>query len=141
MKGPGLRLLIDVRRSWKCPRCGYEEHVGAQVTSVVCPCCPGVSMKLVEVRKAYADQLRHLRERPKLGPDTENTATGANGDEEKPEGTGVADSSPLTPTPTTPDSESQQPARRRGKRPHKQPRRGRQKQQSHDTPPPADSEE
>ncbi len=141
MKGPGLRLLIDVRREWKCPRCGYVEHVGAQTTAVACPCCPGVYMKLIERRKVFADELQQLRDRPKLMAE----GTDVSADEAfleqlptNPTSTDVA-ASEASSSPT--DGDTQRPSRRRGKRPRKQPLRGQHKQQSHSPPPPSEGEE
>ncbi|MFM8580712.1 MAG: hypothetical protein ACKOFW_04310, partial [Planctomycetaceae bacterium] len=38
MKGPGNRVDLDVRRLWRCPRCGREQKAGGQVVSVTCHC-------------------------------------------------------------------------------------------------------
>jgi hypothetical protein len=50
MKGPGIRIDLDVRRLWKCPQCGREMKATGVVTSRLCPAsgCQGVWMKLVE---------------------------------------------------------------------------------------------
>lgn len=49
MRGPGLRVSIDVRRLWRCPRCGYERKVPATETAVRCQCSAERPwMKLVE---------------------------------------------------------------------------------------------
>jgi hypothetical protein len=50
MKGPGIRIDLDVRRLWKCPQCGREMKATGVVTSRLCPAsgCLGVWMKLVE---------------------------------------------------------------------------------------------
>lgn len=122
MKGPGLRLLVDVRRAWKCPRCGYEERVGAEVTSVACPCCPGIGMKLIEQKRVYADELRKLRDRPQPAvdetivacDDTVIISTAEHVDE--PAAATAAESPPAS-------GDAQAPPKRRGKRPHKQSRR------------------
>lgn len=139
MKGPGLRLLIDVRREWKCPRCGYEEHVGAQTTAVACPCCPGFYMKLIERRKVFADELQRLRDRPKLMAESDDvSADEAFLDQlsSNPTSTNAA-STDASPT----DDDTQQPSKRRGKRPRKQPLRGQHKQQSQSPPTSSESEE
>lgn len=38
MRGPGLRVSIDVRRTWRCARCGYLRHAPATETTVRCHC-------------------------------------------------------------------------------------------------------
>lgn len=49
MRGPGLRVQTDVRRSWRCPACGQERRIPATIVSVVCPCqTPNLQMRLVE---------------------------------------------------------------------------------------------
>jgi hypothetical protein len=127
MKGPGLRLLVDVRRTWRCPRCGYEEHVGAQVTTVACPCCPGVAMKLNEQTRYYADELAKLRSRPKPEP-VEGEFDVAQVIESQSE-SAVAVEPPVTELTQSTAGDSLQIPKRRGARPHKQSRRGQHKQQ------------
>ena len=58
MRGPGLRVLCDVRRTWECPVCGYQRHVGQTETSVRCQCTKDQPfMKLVEgLRKVRAER-------------------------------------------------------------------------------------
>lgn len=46
MRGPGIRLDLDVRRVWRCPQCGKQRRVGGEVTTVTCTC--GKPMQLVE---------------------------------------------------------------------------------------------
>jgi hypothetical protein len=59
MKGPGLRVNLDVRRLWQCPLCGAERRAAASVTALRCGCTPErPRMRLVEVR-------RHVRPEPK----------------------------------------------------------------------------
>lgn len=54
MRGPGMRLKYDVRRQWKCPKCGLERLVAATATTVRCQCeTPGPLMQLLE-SKRYA---------------------------------------------------------------------------------------
>lgn len=38
MKGPGYKLSHDVRRTWRCPACGFERKVVGDVTSLICNC-------------------------------------------------------------------------------------------------------
>lgn len=52
MRGPGLRTLCDVRRTWKCPRCGYIRRASAADTSVRCQCNSDEPfMRLVEAKR------------------------------------------------------------------------------------------
>jgi type IV secretory pathway VirB10-like protein len=56
MKGPGMRIDLDVRRHWRCPGCGTERHTPGQVTFVRCHFCKDhPAMSLLE-------QPRPLRE-------------------------------------------------------------------------------
>ncbi len=49
MKGPGLRLSLDVRRLWRCPSCGAERRTGGERTTVGChQCANGRLMHLVD---------------------------------------------------------------------------------------------
>jgi hypothetical protein len=50
MKGPGMRLDLDVRRVWECPECHRQVREEGQVVSRVCGCTrDGVNMRLVEL--------------------------------------------------------------------------------------------
>ena len=50
MKGPGMRLELDVRRVWRCPSCGREARSGGGVVTKICGCTrEGVAMRLVEL--------------------------------------------------------------------------------------------
>ena len=50
MKGPGMRLDLDVRRVWECPECHKQMRSEGQATSRLCGCTrEGVSMRLVEL--------------------------------------------------------------------------------------------
>jgi hypothetical protein len=52
VKGPGLRLDLEVRREWQCPVCGRRDRFEGAVVSALCPCRDaGVPMKLVEPRR------------------------------------------------------------------------------------------
>lgn len=49
MRGPMIRIQNDVRRTWRCPACGYERRAHADQTSIRCHCeKEGPFMKLVE---------------------------------------------------------------------------------------------
>ena len=55
MKGPGLRLELDVRRLWRCAVCHTERHTPGQVTSVRCHFCQDhPPMTLVEPQARIA---------------------------------------------------------------------------------------
>jgi len=50
MKGPGMRLDLDVRRLWKCPACGHEARSEGHVVTRICHCTrEGVAMRLTDV--------------------------------------------------------------------------------------------
>lgn len=40
MKGPGLRIDLDVRRMWRCPRCQRVARTPGNVVSQSCGCAP-----------------------------------------------------------------------------------------------------
>ncbi|QDU38150.1 hypothetical protein Mal4_24730 [Maioricimonas rarisocia] len=53
MKGPGLRLDLEVRRLWRCPTCGVERRVPARQVTVTCGCTDsGTFMQLIEPKRA-----------------------------------------------------------------------------------------
>ncbi|MCA9044625.1 MAG: hypothetical protein KDA69_09920 [Planctomycetaceae bacterium] len=60
MRGPGLRVLCDVRRTWKCPQCGYVRRVSAEEASVRCHCKGGETLMVLQ-----EEQRRH---RPVVSP-------------------------------------------------------------------------
>lgn len=47
MKGPGLRIDLDVRRVWQCPKCGRQMRCSGDVTSRVCNCQKEETMMLL----------------------------------------------------------------------------------------------
>jgi hypothetical protein len=50
MKGPGMRLDLDIRRVWRCPACGREARSEGQIVTRFCGCTKeGIAMRLVEV--------------------------------------------------------------------------------------------
>jgi hypothetical protein len=56
MKGPGMRLDLDVRRHWQCPACGTERHTPGKVTFVRCHFCKDhPAMQLVEHQRPLRD--------------------------------------------------------------------------------------
>lgn len=59
MKGPGLRIEIDVRRAWRCPTCGQGARLTMDITAPRCPCVrDGVPMKLAEGQRPGRLDLR-----------------------------------------------------------------------------------
>lgn len=52
MKGPGLRISLDVRRTWRCPRCGRTAKYSGDVVSQRCGCSSEVVwMQMSDVPK------------------------------------------------------------------------------------------
>jgi len=52
MKGPGMRLDLDVRRVWRCPECGVERRTSGDRTIVSCHACKQTRwMTLVEPQR------------------------------------------------------------------------------------------
>jgi hypothetical protein len=50
MKGPGMRLDLDIRRVWRCPACGTEMRGEGKEVGRTCHCTKeGVAMRLVEL--------------------------------------------------------------------------------------------
>lgn len=67
MRGPGLRLPLEVRRTWLCPQCGKERKVPGDQAQVRCGCtADGVLMKLVQ--EPVSVVLRSLDPRPIPAP-------------------------------------------------------------------------
>jgi hypothetical protein len=61
MKGPGLRVDLDVRRTWRCPRCGRERRAAADVTALTCSCAPdNPRMQLVESQRRVRPEPKPL---------------------------------------------------------------------------------
>jgi len=50
MRGPGYKLSGDVRRVWRCSRCGCERKLLGDVTSLECSCQAGTWMRIVHER-------------------------------------------------------------------------------------------
>lgn len=47
MRGPGMRLDLDVRRLWTCPECRRQRRLSGDVSTAHCPCREGgVMMQL-----------------------------------------------------------------------------------------------
>jgi hypothetical protein len=70
MKGPGMRLDLDVRRVWECPECHRQIRSEGQSTSRVCGCTKeGVQMRLVELPRPKPT----VRVQEPSNPDAEET--------------------------------------------------------------------
>ncbi|MFM9964314.1 MAG: hypothetical protein ACKV2Q_24190 [Planctomycetaceae bacterium] len=72
MKGPGLRIDVDVRRAWRCPTCGQSQRLPTDSTAPRCLCVrDGVPMKLDEGlrpgRLSLRPELRSLVDRIQAG--------------------------------------------------------------------------
>lgn len=87
IKGPGLRIDLDVRRVWKCPQCESIRRTEGSIASVVCDCADGnVQMQLIELPRPLAQPPEALVARyanlPKvvIEEDTEPLAVDANTD-------------------------------------------------------------
>lgn len=68
MKGPGLRIDVDVRRAWLCPVCGQGQRLTMDITAPRCLCVrDGVPMKLAEGQRpgrlALRPELRSMLDR------------------------------------------------------------------------------
>lgn len=92
MKGPGLRIQIDVRRAWRCPVCGQGQRLTMDITAPRCLCVrDGVPMKLVEGQRpgrldlrpelrSTLDRIQGGEEFPRLSsPLTEDSECGSGG--------------------------------------------------------------
>jgi hypothetical protein len=60
MKGPGMRLDLDVRRVWRCPACGHERRTSGDRTMVPCTACPERPLMSLVERKRTPRPLRPL---------------------------------------------------------------------------------
>lgn len=52
MRGPGYKITGDVRRTWRCSRCGFERKLLGDVTALQCTCNDQPWMTLVAERTA-----------------------------------------------------------------------------------------
>lgn len=61
MRGPKVRIQYDMRRLWKCPKCGYERRAHAHQTTLRCHCeSDGPFMKLVESQRLVRPEPEEL---------------------------------------------------------------------------------
>ena len=51
MKGPGHKLKLDVRRTWKCPTCGCERKQQGDITTERCDCRDGGTFMAIVTEK------------------------------------------------------------------------------------------
>lgn len=51
MKGPGIRIDLDVRRIWTCPKCGAVRKTGGELPAVRCVCADEAWMLLQEPKR------------------------------------------------------------------------------------------
>lgn len=51
MRGPGLKLELEVRRLWRCPLCQAETLAPANVTAIRCGCRNGQTLMVLAVDK------------------------------------------------------------------------------------------
>lgn len=80
MKGPGLRIEIDVRRAWRCPVCGQGQRLTMDITAPRCFCVrDGVPMKLAEGQRpgrlALRPELRSMLDRIQGGEEFQRLAS------------------------------------------------------------------
>lgn len=50
MRGPNYRVVGDVRRTWRCPKCGVQRKFSGEVTALRCGCQAGEWMQIVVER-------------------------------------------------------------------------------------------
>jgi len=147
MRGPGMRLGLDVRRSWRCPQCGAERKQPADVTSVRCSACSAAPfMQIVEPQRRPRPTPKPLNpfitidlDTPEEGESRSAVAT-VIVTETVVEGAIVQESA----APTAPNQQGGPPQKRNDRR--NKPRRQRDRQgkpdrpsQNSDSAPPADS--
>ena len=50
MRGPNYKRTGDVRRTWRCPKCGTERKFSGEVTTIQCKCQAAEWMQIVTER-------------------------------------------------------------------------------------------
>lgn len=93
MKGPGVRIDIEVRRAWRCPVCGQNQRHTMDITHARCGCTrEGVPMKLAEEqrpdRKALRPEVRAMLDRIQAGEQFPRMASTGGSDSDRPRGEG-----------------------------------------------------
>lgn len=72
VRGPGMRMKLDVRRRWRCPLCDFERRLPASVTSVRCSCSSDAPfMKIVEGQRRPRPTPEPLNPYLEFEPDAE----------------------------------------------------------------------
>ena len=87
MKGPGLRIDVDVRRAWLCPVCGQGQRLTMDITAPRCLCVrDGVPMKLAEGQRpgrlSLRPELRSMLDRIQGGEEFSRMTSPLNSDSE-----------------------------------------------------------
>ena len=122
MKGPGLRIDVDVRRAWRCPVCGQAQRLTMDITAPRCPCVrDGVPMKLAEGQRLgrldLRPELRSMLDRIQGGEEFSRMSSPLTSDSEgaprdgRSGGYGGAKSRNSPPHPERSDSDADRPPR------------------------------
>jgi len=78
IKGPGLRIVYDVRRFWKCPECGRTERSPVDTVARKCSCrSEGIWMTLIEPAPApppFEVPVAAAKDTPEPETDSANSA-------------------------------------------------------------------
>ena len=71
MKGPGIRLDLEVRRQWVCPECGKRRLESGTTVATRCRCTrDGKNMKLIEPQRrtrSFAEVIERIRQASSSG--------------------------------------------------------------------------
>ncbi len=122
MKGPGLRIDVDVRRAWLCPVCGQGQRLTMEITAPRCLCVrDGVPMKLADGQRPgrldLRPDLRSMLDRIQGGEEFPRMSSPLNSDSEGAPreggsgGYGGAKSRNRPPRPERSDSDADRPPR------------------------------
>ena len=122
MKGPGLRIDVDVRRAWRCPVCGQAQRLTMDITAPRCSCVrDGVPMKLAEGQRpgrlSLRPELRSMLDRIQGGEEFPRMSSPLTSDSEgaprdgRSGGYGGAKSRNSPPRPEQSDSDADRPPR------------------------------
>jgi hypothetical protein len=116
-----MRSKLDVRRLWRCPRCGAERKLPADVTSVRCGCVNDAPfMQIVELTRRVRPEPKPLDPYLTLDPDAPEE-----GDERVPSPPPSTITEPSAGTAVTTDAPQPSPQKREDRR---KPRRQRDRQ-------------
>ncbi|MFN0052225.1 MAG: hypothetical protein ACKV0T_08535 [Planctomycetales bacterium] len=106
MKGPGVRIDLDVRRVWLCPRCGKRSRTVGGVTSQRCGCVDGgawMTLEPPQKREPYRPPPRDPAEPEEVDPDDDPITppdTSESAEIARASETAPGDAEPTTPTPS-----------------------------------------